>query len=238
MHNHKIIILTLLIMLATTAGLLIAQDSTPLPDTPECDPTSLAEQQSTLAEMFIIDFENEPETARDNLFRLGAAYQTLALQCGYQPDDTGVTTMIQQVLSVAEMPDIIAASSVGTDVDGVLVELDEVRADLFNGDLLYNGIETGLDGAALGCSGCHNIETAPPTEGTWTRIDEIRLNDPALADYDVQRYLVESILHPNDYIVPDYLPNLMPANYGSRLDIQMLADIVAYLESQDQLLEE
>jgi len=54
----------------------------------------------------------------------------------------------------------------------------------------------------------------------------------------VRRYLVESIVQPNAYVVPNYLPNLMPPNMGTRLDAQMLADIVAYLESQDQLLDE
>jgi hypothetical protein len=66
-------------------------------------------------------------------------------------------------------------------------------------------------------------------------VDEIRLLDPALADYSIRRYLVESILHPQAYLVPDYA-NVMPPNYGSRLDLQQLANLVAFLESQDQLL--
>ena len=144
----------------------------------------------------------------------------------------------RRILSFATVAEIIAANSVGTDIEAILAELDTVHGDLSNGQLLYNDIETGLDGSVLGCLNCHNGTTAPATEGTWTRVDEIRLNDPALADYDVRRYLVESIIHPNDYVVPEFIPNLMPANFGSRLDIQMLADIVAYLESQDQFLEE
>ena len=231
------IIIALFVALAGI-GILVAQDSAPLSETPDCDPATLAQQQTTLATLLTLDFEVDPERARDNLFRLGAAYQALALQCGYEPSSTEVDAMVQQVLLVATMADIIVANSVGSDVEAILTELGDVRGDLSNGQLLYNGAENGLDGTPLGCSGCHSTETAPPTEGTWTRADEIRLQDAALADYDIRRYLVESIVEPNKYIVPDYQPNLMPANYSTRLDIQMLADIVAYLDSQDQLLED
>jgi hypothetical protein len=238
MNYRRNIILILITMLLIASGLLFAQDSTPLPDTPECYPQTLTEQQADLAAQFPIDFETEAEVARANLFRLGAAYQMLALQCGYIPNEDEKVALIEQTLSFATVAEIIAANSVGTDIEAILTELDTVHGDLSNGQLLYNDIETGLDGSVLGCLNCHNGTTAPATEGTWTRVDEIRLNDPALADYDVRRYLVESIIHPNDYVVPEFLPNLMPANFGSRLDIQMLADMVAYLESQDQFLED
>jgi hypothetical protein len=238
MNQRPRILFVLAISLLIGATLLFAQDSNPLPDTPECNPTTLTEQQAGLAAQFPIDFETEPETARDNLFRLGATYQMLALQCGYVPTADEKAALIEQTLSFATVAEIIAANSVGTDIEAILTELDTVHGDLSNGQLLYNDIETGLDGSVLGCLNCHNGTTAPATEGTWTRVDEIRLSDPALADYDVRRYLVESIIHPNDYVVPEFLPNLMPANFGSRLDIQMLADIVAYLESQDQFLDE
>jgi hypothetical protein len=238
MNQRPRILFVLAISLLIGATLLFAQDSNPLPDTPECNPTTLTEQQAGLAAQFPIDFETEPETARDNLFRLGATYQMLALQCGYIPSEDEKAALIEQILSFATVAEIIAANSVGTDIEAILAELDTVHGDLSNGQLLYNDIETGLDGSVLGCLNCHNGTIAPATAGTWTRVDEIRLNDPALADYDVRRYLVESIIHPNDYVVPEFLPNLMPANFGSRLDIQMLADIVAYLESQDQFLDE
>jgi hypothetical protein len=238
MPNPKLITVLIVGLSLLFAGILVAQDSPPIPDTSACDSATLAQQIGAFENVFSLDFEADAQTARDNLFRLGATYQLLALQCGYEPTQEEVNTMIEQVLSFASLADIIAANSVGYDTDAILTQLEDVRGDLFDGQLLYNGMENGLDGFPLGCSGCHEGGTAPLTEGTWTRVDEIRLNDEALAGYDVQHYLVESIIHPNNYIVPDYLPNLMPSNYGSRLDIQMLADIVAYLESQDQLLEE
>ena len=238
MPIRKLAILLIIGLSLLFAGILVAQDSPPIPHTPACDPATLSEQIAAFDTTFTLDFEADAQTARDNLFRLGTTYQLLALQCGYEPTQSEVDMMIEQVMSFATLADIIAANSVGYDVDAILTELEDVRGDLFNGQLLYNSLENGLDGFPLGCSGCHEGTAAPLTEGTWTRVDEIRLNDEALADYDVQRYLVESIIHPNVYIAPEYLPNLMPSNFGSRLDIQMLADIVAYLESQDQLLDE
>lgn len=164
--------------------------------------------------------------------------QAAALDAGYEPEPSAVDRSIDLVLRVAELPQIIAATSVGADTDAALAAVLERGGDPFTGELLYNGLVNGLDGIPLGCLGCHNGQTAPVAEGTWTRVDEVRLLDPALAGYTVERYLVESILHPNAYIAPDYMANLMPDNYHARLDAQRLADLVAYLMSQDQLIDE
>lgn len=217
-------------------GLIAAQDN--LPTTPECDPATISNQLETFNDILSTDFSDDPVAARDNLFRLGALYTDIALTCGYQPNEQETNALIQQALSVADLSQIIAANAVGDDLEAILIELETVMGDSFNGQLLYNGIENGLDGTGLGCAGCHNGQAAPATEGTWTRVMEIRLQDPALIDYDVQRYLVESIIHPNDYLVPEYGEGLMAANYSTRLDIQQLADLIAFLESQDQLLED
>lgn len=168
----------------------------------------------------------------------GLYYQKLALEAGYVPDKRTVNRMLELVLQVTDVKTVIAASSVGADVDIALEQITQLGGDSFTGELLFKGIEVGLDGNALGCAGCHNGETAPGVAGTWTRVDEIRLQDPLLAEYTIEQYLVESILHPNTYIVPDYLPNIMPDNFHSRLDAQELADLVAYLSSQDQFLDE
>jgi hypothetical protein len=69
-------------------------------------------------------------------------------------------------------------------------------------------------------------------EGTYTRIEEERLKDPLLADYTPEHYLVESIIEPAHYVVPNF-PNAMLNNYGDRLTLQDLADLIAFLESQD-----
>jgi hypothetical protein len=63
-------------------------------------------------------------------------------------------------------------------------------------------------------------------------VEETRLNDPALQEYTVEQYLVESLVQPNHYIVSGYAP-AMPGDFGQRLTLQDLADLLAYLESQD-----
>jgi hypothetical protein len=141
------------------------------------------------------------------LFQVGEAYQELALNCGYIPADAATRT-------------------VGNDVARILNTLDTVSGDPLNGQVLYDG--------DLGCSGCHISDTpiAPATEGTYTRVIEIRLKDPLLADYTPQQYLVESIVQPAHYLVPDY-KNVMVNNFGERLTLQDMADLIAFLESQD-----
>lgn len=230
------LLLPLLIIATLGVGLIVAQDA--LPDTPDCDPATISDQLTTFNEILSTDFSDDPVAARDNLFRLGALYTDIALNCGYEPSEQEINGLIQQALSVADLSQIIAANAVGDDLEAILAEFDAVVGDSFNGQLLYNGIEDGLDGTGLGCAACHNGQVAPATEGTWTRVTEVRLEDPALEGYDVRRYLVESIVRPNDYLVPPYGEGLMSSNYGSRLDLQQLADLVAFLESQDQLLDE
>lgn len=161
-----------------------------------------------------------------------------ALACGYQPTFPEIETQIERTLDLAPLSLVIAQSSIGNNVDIALAELEDVQGDSFNGQLLYNGLEVGLDGAELGCAGCHNGEVAPLTEATYTRVEEQRLSLPELEDYTVTQYLVESILHPSAYIIPEYADVQMPANYGGRLDAQQLADLIAYLNSQDQLLDD
>ncbi len=218
------------------AGLLIAQNDTP-PDltqeatpeaTPEpidCDPSALSVTQAELSAL-LDDFgamvETDEETrleALGTLFTVGESYQRIAFACGYVPDD-------------------IDSRTVGTDIDRILDILADMHGDSVNGQALYNGEQVGADGVVLGCSGCHGEETiAPITAGTWTRWDEIHSLEPQFADYTFEHYIVESIVHPAAYIVPGF-QNVMPPNFGDRVTYQDLADLIAYLESQDQYLDE
>lgn len=231
-----------LIVLALFALLVIqsvAQDAPPSPAAlPQCEAAALAQQQDTFAQLLNFDFEARPDQSLANLYRLGAVYQELAARCGYEPSEQEINSLIQLTLSLADLEQIIAANAIGDDVDAIMLALEDVSGDSFTGQLLYNGMEPGLDGSGLGCAGCHAGAAAPSTEGTWTRVTEVHLLLPQFADYSPERYLVESIVHPNDYIAPGYEANLMPENFGNRLDIQQLADLLAYLSSQDQFLEE
>jgi hypothetical protein len=229
LKNNLILLLIGLFFLST--GLLLAQDSSGADCSPE---VILAQAESLLSADYALDSNDSAA----NLFRLGAAFQDLALDCGYAPSHEEVDAQIERTLMIAPLSQIIAVSAVGTDIDAIMLELETIYGDSFNGQLLYNGIEFGLDGTELACVACHNGEIAPTTEGMYTRVDEIRLLEAQFTDYDVRRYFVESILHPQAYIVPEYQAVMMTANFGTRLDLQQLADIVAYLESQDQVIGE
>lgn len=210
-------LISIILMIAAyyfLAGGLLAQDATPSP-TPQpvelaCNPAELLRQQAELAALLDtlkLDNPAKAGVTLDNLFKVGAAYQELALDCGYIPADA-------------------ATRMVGDDVERILNTLETVYGDPLNGQILYDG--------DLGCAGCHISESkiAPPIDGTYTRVEETRLLDPALADYTVRQYLVESIVQPAHYLVPDY-QNIMLNNFGERITLQELADLVVFLESQD-----
>lgn len=205
---------------------------------PGCSADELTRQQSTLAAFLAPDFEADLDGAVANMFRLGALYQSMALICGYAPNQIEIDRLLEQALMFVSLEDLIAAQSVGADVEAILLELEEVYGDPLQGQLLYNGLEPALGGVALGCSGCHENEAvAPLTAGTWTRINDIRLAQPQFGDYSHRQFLVESIVQPMVYITPDYA-GMMPEFYGGQLTIQQLADLVSFLDSQDQFLED
>ncbi len=221
-RTMKIGILVLTGILLISTGLVLARDTaTPSPTPPlptgtpspvelTCDPAALIKQQTDLAAQLAalkLDTSAEAGSSLDKLFKVGEAYQELALNCGYIPADAATRT-------------------VGKDVARILNTLSTVSGDPINGQLIYNG--------DLGCAGCHlgDAPIAPLTEGTYTRIEEERLKDPLLAGYTPEQYLVESIIEPAHYVVPGF-KNVMINNFGDRLTLQDLADLVAFLESQD-----
>lgn len=218
------------------AGWAIAQQT--MPPATNCDGAMLKSQQEALAGLLPTDFEADMDKSLGYLYQLGTLYQQMAVDCGYTPTPEEVNALIQLTLSLTDLETILQATSVGDDVEAILAQLETVIGDPINGQLLYNGLENGLDGGALGCAGCHNGQTAPIAEGTWTRVSEQRLKEAQFTTYTTTQYLVESIVHPNAYASAPYQINLMPDNFSKRLDLQQLADIVAYLDSQDQLLDE
>lgn len=113
----------------------------------------------------------------------------------------------------------------GTDVQAILTAMESVTGDPVEGQSLYT---------AQGCSGCHSGGiVGPATEGTWTRIETERLAQPEFAGYTAEQYAVESIVDAHKYIVPGFSAT-MPTYFGERLSVQQIADLVAYLQSQDQ----
>lgn len=120
-----------------------------------------------------------------------------------------------------------AVEVIGTNDTAEALELvSAFEGDPVVGQELYTG---------YACAGCHNGGViGPATEGTWTRTIDVRLQQPEFADYTPEAYLIESILMPNAYIAPGYQGGQMPQNFHEQLSAENLADMLAFLRSQDQ----
>ncbi len=120
---------------------------------------------------------------------------------------------------------------VGTDITVALP-----AGDAANGEALAT---------SLGCTACHisaggatTIGPAwlaasdPSGQGIGTRAG-LRLTE---ADYtghatSAAQYLFESIVSPDAFVVPSYAPGVMLKDFGTRMDAQQMADVIAYLET-------
>ncbi len=103
---------------------------------------------------------------------------------------------------------------VGTDLESPLPSGDVAR-----------GEEVFL---SLGCDSCHGTEdgVGPALTGLG---DRARARAGEMDDMTPEYYLREAILLPCEYETPGYNCQVMPNNYGERLDPQQLADLIAYL---------
>lgn len=117
---------------------------------------------------------------------------------------------------------------VGDNVEGILQRwADEgiVGSAVSGADLYENEYK---------CSDCHRAgASAPDTIGTWTRAQAERLTQAHFAGYSGEMYLIESIVRPNAYLVDGYNSGVMPENFGVRMENQHLADIIAFLMTQE-----
>jgi mono/diheme cytochrome c family protein len=95
-----------------------------------------------------------------------------------------------------------------------------------------------------GCTACHisapvgpgwmaSADNATPKgEGVGTRAQH-RFSDPGYTGVATSAggYLLESVIAPNAHVVTGFQPNIMPQDFGKRLQPQDLADIIAYLQT-------
>lgn len=206
-------------------GVILAQTQIPtIPDDFTCDIAELIFLQDDfqrLTDTFDKLYQENPDEALAMLYETGKAYQQLSLTCGYLPPD-------------------FASLASGKDLAIIMNALANLSGDPIRGQLLYNNLEPSGTGDMVACAGCHETAgtTAPMTEGTWTRWDEIHSLEAQFEGYTFAQYIAESLVHPDAYLVEDYLAGIMPNNFGERMTFQDIADIIAYLESQDQLLDE
>jgi mono/diheme cytochrome c family protein len=127
-------------------------------------------------------------------------------------------------------PELPTSTFTPTAIPTQVAAVDTVNGDAANGDALFHDLRAEV---GFACSTCHNPES------------EQRLIGPGLKDISIRAatrvegesavvYLRNSILHPNDFIVPEdaggpYPPNLMPQIYSEVWSEQQVNDIIAYL---------
>jgi len=212
-------------VLVIGAGFILAQTTIPtIPENFECTTEQLIFVQydfQVALDTFDEQYLQDPDAALALLYDSGKAFQQMALKCGYLPPD-------------------FANLSAGTDMAIIMNALTDLSGDPIRGQSIYNNLELSGTADQVACSGCHESQagTAPLTEGTWTRWDEIHSKEPQFADYTFAQYIVESIIYPNAYVSEGFSENVMPSDFGEKLTLQDIADIIVYLESQDQLLDE
>jgi cytochrome c551/c552 len=79
-----------------------------------------------------------------------------------------------------------------------------------------------------GCIGCHSLDPNQVMPGpTWRNIGNVAAT--RVPGQNAELYLYNSIIHPNDYLVEGFLPNIMLQIYQDTLSEQNLADLIAYL---------
>ncbi|MFN8449813.1 MAG: cytochrome c [Anaerolineae bacterium] len=174
---------------------------------------------------YILNFDKGDGWTVDNLNAIQQFPKT--------PPDPAIVEQMQQQIDLLQQSGGVLPDYVGVDtpIADIMTGLQGITGDPQRGSQLYNGLGT----PTLPCSGCHlNAAVAPQLEGTWTRVENDRLKEPGLAGYTGEQYIAESIIHPSAHIAPNYTDNLMPKNFGQILTYQDLADLIAFLKTQDQ----
>lgn len=83
---------------------------------------------------------------------------------------------------------------------------------------------------APGCVTCHSLEAdvilvGPSHAGVGTRAGEY------VAGMSAEEYLRESLVEPDAHVVDGYTPGMMYQYYAEDLNVQEIADLVAYLQT-------
>ena len=131
----------------------------------------------------------------------------------------------ERALAGAE-PTPVTGEMMGTDMNVVLPP-----GDAEAGRALAEG--------TLGCAACHILSPVGPP---WAATDEqpgiaeragVRIGqDGYLGEATTaEEYIIESVVRPNTYVVAGYPdnPNPMPPNFGERITLQNMADLLAYM---------
>jgi len=123
-----------------------------------------------------------------------------------------------------------------TEVTGELMMGTDINVELPEGDSEVGQV---LAQETFGCAACHEQTAVGPA---WEAADglpglarrgEIRIQQD---DYtgnatNGDEYLIESVIQSNNFIVEGYQANVMPVNFGERVTLKDMADLLAYMKS-------
>lgn len=92
---------------------------------------------------------------------------------------------------------------------------------------------------ALGCTSCHVLTTVGPAwaaEGSVPAMGDRAADRITQSDYSgnattPEEYLIESVVLPDAYVVEGFQPGIMVSNFGDRITLQDMADLLAYMLS-------
>lgn len=84
---------------------------------------------------------------------------------------------------------------------------------------------------ANACGSCHTFKPAGSNGTLGPKLDNLAADAQKANRGPLTRYVEESIVKPNAYIVPKFPANVMPKTFGKTLSKQQLADLVAFLTS-------
>lgn len=142
-------------------------------------------------------------------------------------DNTAMDSEATEVMDEAtdsEATEVVAETNDEPQFELVEVPADPIialvaNADATNGELLFN--------SGVPCSTCHNVDSEDALVGPGFLNLPMRA-EARIEDTVAERYLYNSIIAPNDFIV-DGFAGAMPATYPDTYSDEELHDIVAYL---------
>lgn len=142
------------------------------------------------------------------------------------PETTEQPTAEQTPETTAEMTEAPEATEAAEETEAALdgVPSPQSVGDPEAGEQLF----TGSLGGAQACSSCHSVE--PGAGGIGPSLADISETAAQRVEgMSAVEYIRESILYPNEYVVPGYAEGIMPQSYNDALSEEQLNNLIAYL---------
>ena len=151
---------------------------------------------------------------------------SLSRQLPYSPDEPGYDLKLEQAVAAAEAAGVSNYSIGGVEVTA---PAEDATADAGprDPDVLF---------ASMGCAGCHNLavdQTDSEIGQPGPHMGNIAETAPTRVEgQDAETYLYNSIVAPNDYLVPGYMANIMTQTFADQMSEEEIQGMVEWLLNQ------